>query len=840
MKGAFYLHYALRSLQRGGQRTGLAMLCVAFGVMSLVSMQILATTISNTMLLNPHMMVGGGDAQVDRPGQFLTADDIAELERLQEMGHIEAYTLFASQVGQLLKREDSGRVYFVGRAMGVDATSYPLVGEIMLSGPDGITLFAALESPGDAAITRDLAKRLDLKIGDTFILSDSSGSVPTRLHVTAIIQSTPDRRGDTVRYNQETASMLAGRPDALTSALLRLGSSGDALPLLRDSGWNVRTAERAMLSEEIREVFDFMLKGAGILGLLVGGIGVANTMQVLLARRTLEIATLKTLGYRQRDLVALLGLETALLGLAGSVLGSGAAIVFSKPLIGSSERISSMLLEWSVNPLTLVGGMLVGTVTAVIFGVYAILRASAVRPAVLLRNLPVSRPGRKRLQALGVYLVLALPFGLLSSLIMGSPLWGVAVVGLALVGLVTLGLLLGAALFLLLRLPMPRIRFLALARNNLKRQGLRTIFALIALFVGVFAIGFATATILSAQAEFDSRSGSNEGYNLFILTTHAQSEQVAGQLDRQPIQEVHARYQVPLQRSHVRTAQVRLSGGEAYQAVTIHELEGRADSDVTWDLDLSGEPWGTAPDGAYLPAKAIPENANGALGPGSTVTIVTAQGAQRDLRLAGIYSPKEIDLLSDSAQGILVSRELALELGGAETAVTFIAEVPANRLESTTEALGRALPETIVVSMADLNDFFQRILKNLFIFAVTVAGLALVAGAVLIANAVGLAMVERRREVGILKAVGFGSGDVLRTLLLEHGMLGLLAGVAGTTGVALAVTVLNALEPRAGLSFQLLPALGITLAAIAIALMSTALVAWQPTRVRPLTVLRDE
>ena len=835
MKGAFYLQYAIRSLRRGGQRTWLATLCVAFGVMSLLSMQILSTTIGNTILLNGRTMIGG-DAEVDRAGRFLTAGDVAELEHLREMGHVEAYTLFASYAGQLLKREDSGRVYFVGRAMGVDPGTYPLVGEITLSAPDGITLSAALESPRSAAITRDLAKRLELNIGDTFTLSDGAGGVPTRLHVTAIVQSIPDQRGDTVLYSQETASLLAGRPWALTSATLRLGASGDALAQLSASGWDVRTAERAMLSDDIRETFDLMLKGAGILGLLVGGIGVANTMQVLLARRTLEIATLKTLGYRQRDLVALFGLETALLGVAGSVLGAAAAIAFSHPLIGSFERIGSMMLRWSVNPLTLVGGVLVGTVTAVIFGVYAILRASAVRPAVLLRNLPVSRTWRRRLQALGVYLALALPFGLLSSLIMRSLLRGIAVVGLALVGFVVLGLVLGAALFSLVRLPMPRIRFLTLARNNLKRQGLRTIFALIALFVGVFAVGFATATILSAQDEFDRHTGFSEGYNLVVFATQAQSAQVRGQLDQQPIQEMHARYQVPLQ-----SAGVRLVESETYQAVTIHQLEVRTDGDVAWDLDLSGEPWGTVPDGAYLPVQAMPQNAGDAVEPGATVTILTTQGVQRELRLAGFYSSQETSAFVELAQGVLVSRELALELGGAETAVTFIAEVPANHLGSTAQTLGRALPDAMVVSMADLNDSFQRGLKNLFVFAVTVAGLALVAGAVLIANAVGLAMVERRREVGILKAVGFSSGDVLRTLLLEHGMLGLLAGVAGVTGVALAIKVLNSVEStRSRLSFQLLPALGITLVAIAIALASTALVAWRPTRVRPLVVLRDE
>jgi signal transduction histidine kinase len=41
---------------------------------------------------------------------------------------------------------------------------------------------------------------------------------------------------------------------------------------------------------------------------------------VVLARRRLEVATLKTLGYRRRDLLALFGIETGLLGIVGGVL----------------------------------------------------------------------------------------------------------------------------------------------------------------------------------------------------------------------------------------------------------------------------------------------------------------------------------------------------------------------------------------------------------------------------------------------------------------------------------------------------------------------------------------
>src|SRR5207249_832156 len=57
------------------------------------------------------------------------------------------------------------------------------------------------------------------------------------------------------------------------------------------------------------------LEIAGLLALLIGGVGIVNTMQVLLSRRKTEIAMLKTAGYRRGDLYLLFGLEAGLLGL---------------------------------------------------------------------------------------------------------------------------------------------------------------------------------------------------------------------------------------------------------------------------------------------------------------------------------------------------------------------------------------------------------------------------------------------------------------------------------------------------------------------------------------------
>ena len=193
-----------------------------------------------------------------------------------------------------------------------------------------------------------------------------------------------------------------------------------------------------------------------------------------------------------------------------------------------------------------------------------------------------------------------------------------------------------------------------------------------------------------------------------------------------------------------------------------------------------------------------------------------------------------------SGDMVILPREVALELGGERVQVGVLGEFPVSALDTAANTLGEAYREALVVSKADLNDVFVSAYHSLFGFAAAVAGLAFVAGAVLIANSAGLLMIERRREIGVFKAVGYTSSHVLRLLLGEYAILGLLGGLFGLIGVFIAITLINNAEPNAGMKFEPLVASATALLSVVIALGSAALVAWQPTRVRPLDVLRYE
>src|SRR5437762_12506904 len=102
-------------------------------------------------------------------------------------------------------------------------------------------------------------------------------------------------------------------------------------------------------------------------------------MQVLLSRRKIEIAMLKTTGYRRTDLYLLFGMEAGLLGLVGGVIGAAAATGVSYIVRALVQNIG-ITVPFVLNPWTVAGGVAIGFATALIFGLLPIVQAANIRP----------------------------------------------------------------------------------------------------------------------------------------------------------------------------------------------------------------------------------------------------------------------------------------------------------------------------------------------------------------------------------------------------------------------------------------------------------------------------
>jgi len=84
-----------------------------------------------------------------------------------------------------------------------------------------------------------------------------------------------------------------------------------------------------------------------------------------------------------------------------------------------------------------------------------------------------------------------------------------------------------------------------------------------------------------------------------------------------------------------------------------------------------------------------------------------------------------------------------------------------------------------IITPEEILSSFQSILSIITTFLAGVAAISLVVGAIGIANTMYTSVIERTREIGVMKAIGAQNKDVLTMFLIESGLLGLVGGIIG-------------------------------------------------------------
>jgi FtsX-like permease family/MacB-like periplasmic core domain len=120
--------------------------------------------------------------------------------------------------------------------------------------------------------------------------------------------------------------------------------------------------------------------------------------------------------------------------------------------------------------------------------------------------------------------------------------------------------------------------------------------------------------------------------------------------------------------------------------------------------------------------------------------------------------------------GALVEADQLSDVGGVRSRIAAI-------------GYSSSAPQDLIVSVEKYLHVIEFILSAIGVVALAIAALG-------IANALFASVRERRREIGVMKAIGGRDWDVMRTFLVEAGFLGLLGGIAGTViGIAIFVVI---------------------------------------------------
>ena len=381
----FLLELAWKDLRSSGRSLWVFCACLMLGVSLVSASGGLYRQVSEAMLADTRMLLGG-DLEIDSERPLPPE----ALEWIEAHGRhslvVELYTMLIGPKDDFIRVE----------LQNVDAR-YPLYGSLRLEPEldlDAVTAFA--DGRWGIAVDQSLAVRAGISVGDRV------GIGGLEMDVRALVLEQPDRnltadwRGPPVFISGE-AMREAG--------LIQAGSRVDydyhvatELPVERwrnlfyqrfpDRTWEVRTFEDR--SQRIAERLGQIASGLLIIGfstLVIGGLGVYGSIQSYLQGKLGTIATLRSLGLRNRRLAAVYLLQVAMLGFGASLAGCIFGIMLA--IAGATLVADQLSLQTALSGLWLpnLGALAFGLLTAFSFALPAVGRALAVSPATLFRDI---------------------------------------------------------------------------------------------------------------------------------------------------------------------------------------------------------------------------------------------------------------------------------------------------------------------------------------------------------------------------------------------------------------------------------------------------------------------
>jgi ABC-type antimicrobial peptide transport system permease subunit len=884
----FYVQHAIRDMTRNGLRTAFALFCIAAGVAAIVSLRTLSLIIADSLAIN---IAGAnhGDIKVEpafrfgsdsnMPGsndgrQAFTPEIRQQIEDWAK-AHNFQYTEVVSnaniQIAPLDNKQNVGRPQFISSYV-IDPAVYPFYGPILAVNPPGVPLSKLFTGGNDVVISQNLAENNKIKVGDqvrvgrTTELFTVRGVVPT------------DVEGS---LRNPLAAFFGFAYFSQTQApILKVENAPDQIYMLAPSGTDVQklgseleqavsvarvttTADVRKQNQAISDVIDRLVLVMGLSALLIGAMGIIHTMLVVVGRRTMEIAVLKTLGLKSNQITLMFLVESLIMGVLGSIVGVVLGVVFSIAVRAFLQNVWPQALGWKLYPEAWLTGLSLGIVITAVFGFVPTLMASSVRPALVLRPDELKVPAMGCITTVVSVLVMVVAVGLITGQVIGNLLIGLIGVALTSIILGVIIVLLWVLVVIISMLPAFGNVDLRLALRSIGTHRTRTASTLLALIVGIFSLSLITLMAESVPRLLNFQFTNALGGNVlvFALVPSLQRPFIVGQLKGKPgvhhYQQI-ANYSgrlvavngdrnymeklsvtggattqlsgrqfspkdlVPSALGSLGTVEVTSPGYEA-RAVDVGRPLGKEDSGKL-NTTMQNTPWGIEL----------------GLKPGDQVTLAFGS-TEITLNIVGIMNQKRQDFNSmNLSTGVFTVPADALPPGVNPTLEFTIARVDEANLNQTLVNL-TSIPGVLTFDLSFFEQVLKRTLSLFSAIPTIVATLSLFVGAVIIANAVALTTLERRRQVGVMKAIGLKGSRVLLMMVLENGLVGFLGGLIGV-----GIGVLGAFVLSTGSQISLMESVSWGTVAIlmalslVISLIATLLSAWTAAREKPLNVLRYE
>ncbi len=238
-----------------------------------------------------------------------------------------------------------------------------------------------------------LAQRLNSKVGDTVEL------LLQEFRVAGVFTSKNRFENVTAVVQLHELQELMDRPGQVTSFQLKLRDSAhksldvEAVRAAIESLTDSQGRKLGLLAQPTREFVTSTLQiriahamawVTSAIALVIGAIGILNTMIMSVLERTREIGLLRAIGWRKSRVVRMILSESLALSLAGAVVGvvSAATLVV---VLSNTHRAGAFLTQ-EIPAAVVARALLMAVVLGMIGGLYPALRAAALRPTEALRH----------------------------------------------------------------------------------------------------------------------------------------------------------------------------------------------------------------------------------------------------------------------------------------------------------------------------------------------------------------------------------------------------------------------------------------------------------------------
>jgi putative ABC transport system permease protein len=585
------------------------------------------------------------------------------------------------------------------------------------------------------------------------------------------------------------------------------------------------------LIEAISFLTTFLLIFAGI-SLVVGGFLIVNTFSILVAQRSRELALLRALGASGRQVTRSVLLEALVLGALGSTIGLGLGVLLAMGIRALFANFGLDLSGQSLvfEPRTVLVAYAVGVVVTMASAWLPARRTSRIAPVQALRD-DVAMPEsslRRRLVA-GAVLILAGGAALAGGLLDRVPEAGWFVGGgilAILLGVAAASPVIGAPFLTASSWVLARVfgTVGTLAGENSRRNPRRTTATASALMIGLSLACTMAIVGDSAKASVDRTIAENFRGDYVV-------NNVMGQPFSTGIGRQMARIEGVEQVTAQRYAIAELDGdGQGIAAATPSAL-----TDELGLRAVDGSVRGLE-DGEVLLEEQYA--ADEGLAVGDTIE-PRLNGRPTELRVAGTYEENPVLLFP-----LVTTTQTLLDAGFPDADNALLVDA-ADRpgLQADLEAVVADLPIVSVKDQAGFAAEQREPIDQMVLMIFALLGLALLIAVLGIINTLALSVIERTREVGLLRAIGLSRPQLRRMITLESVVISVLGATLGVVmGIGFGIALMYSLREE-GLEVISVPAdqlLAFLLAALVVGVLAAVVPARRAARLDVLRAIGTE